>query len=81
MRLKWSFASSLKWQPFDVRYDLLLRRWQEHQKLMDLEMRVSSQVEQIQSTARLEKLIDSIEQQRGTQNEHAAELEPQQLGK
>jgi hypothetical protein len=81
MRLKGSFVHSLNWQPFDVRYDVLLRRWEKHQELMDLEMRVSSQVEQIESAGKLEEMLRTIEQRWGAQNEVTEKLEREEMGK
>ncbi|KAF2185894.1 hypothetical protein K469DRAFT_687714 [Zopfia rhizophila CBS 207.26] len=73
--LKSSFANSMNWTPFDVRYDQLLKRWKEHNQLMYLEMRVSSHVEQMESAAKLEEMLRKIEEKWGAQNEHTATLE------
>jgi hypothetical protein len=80
MRLRGSFVHSLNWQPFDVRYDVLLRRWKEHRELMDLEMRVSSQMEQIEASRKLEEMLRRIEQRWGGQNEVTEKWARKEMG-
>ena len=79
--LKSPFANSLNWKTFDVRYDELLKRWDEHKEAMDIEMRVSSHIEQMQSTTRLEGMLRRIEEIWGNTNEHTAALESKAIGR
>jgi hypothetical protein len=59
--LKSSFAYSTIWKPFDVRYDHLLERWDEHRKIFELEMSVSASIEQFEASNRVEEILLKFE--------------------
>lgn len=71
----------MNWKTFDVRYDNLLKRWKEHQELIDLEMAVSSRVEQLDSAAKLDEMLLKVEREWGAHNEHTEEIEARIIGK
>jgi hypothetical protein len=57
-----------------------LKRWSRHKELIELEMRVSSQVEQMESAAKLEEMLHKIEGKWGAQNEHTERLDSEAIG-
>ncbi|KAI8628018.1 hypothetical protein F5Y19DRAFT_439227 [Xylariaceae sp. FL1651] len=61
LMLKSSFAYTTPWRPFDVRYDRLLQRWDEHRKIIELEMSVSASIEQFETSNRVEEMLSKFE--------------------
>ncbi|KAH7308642.1 hypothetical protein B0I35DRAFT_442341 [Stachybotrys elegans] len=58
--LRGSFVHSLSrslFSPFDVRYDSLLRRWDQHQKLVELEMELLANKEQTDTLLKVESML------------------------
>ena len=80
MRLRGSFADAINWKPFDVRYDALLKRWREHTECMDIEMRLSANVEQMHSSQRLEEMLHELEKSQSARSQKAAESESEHIG-
>ncbi|KAI1330224.1 hypothetical protein F5Y16DRAFT_408706 [Xylariaceae sp. FL0255] len=65
--LKCSFFSSLPSlknkffaTPFNVRYDTLLKRWDHHQKIMELEISALSNIEQLKTADMVESMLDKF---------------------
>ena len=69
------------WKPFDVRFDILLTRYKEHNELIDLEMRVASHSEAMEVSLKLDEVIRNAEQQCEERNERVRELEHEDIGK
>ena len=73
--------NSLFWKPFDVRFDALLKRYKEHQELIDLEMRVASHSEAMDVSSRFDDMILRSENQWDEQDKQAREMECEEIGK
>ncbi|KAI1123005.1 hypothetical protein F5Y10DRAFT_270507 [Nemania abortiva] len=55
-----SFLSS-SWKPFDTRFATLIKRWDEHRQIIELEMNSSATLHQLRNDAAVEKKLRSIE--------------------
>ncbi|KAJ3539608.1 hypothetical protein NM208_g5417 [Fusarium decemcellulare] len=57
LMLRTSFAYSTLWRPFDVGYDGLLQRWKQHREIFELEMSVSTTIQQLEASDRVEEML------------------------
>jgi hypothetical protein len=57
-----SFLYSSLWRPFDLRFDTLLKRWNEHKELIELELKVSAHIEIRNTNTILEEKLKRIEE-------------------
>ncbi|KAI0862908.1 hypothetical protein F4860DRAFT_102910 [Xylaria cubensis] len=62
-RLKFpgSFLSSC-WKPFDTRFATLIKRWDEHKQIIELELHASSALHQLHTNTVVEEKLRSIEE-------------------
>lgn len=49
-------------KPFDVRFDVLLKRWDEHKAIIELELSSSASISQLKTNTVVEEKLRAIEQ-------------------
>lgn len=60
LSIRGSFIHSLyktSLNPFNVRYDVLLRRWDEHQRLVELEISTCTGMEQLETAEKIDRIL------------------------
>jgi hypothetical protein len=78
--LKGSIIDAVNWKPFDIRYDALLRRWEKHTECMEIEMRLSTNVDHMNNSDQLEDMLVELEKLRAFQDRQTTELRSGELG-
>ena len=61
--------------PFNIRYDTLIKRWGKHRELFQLEMSMFSQEQSLQTVRHIKKVLRFMNQQSAFEDESQGEAE------